>query len=202
MVFHAELDKKGSVVLENLKFETVIEKGIYIYGCTKAILKDIQIKEGRNCIYYCGLSLERIDDISIRNLDLRDSHQALSISQSKGLIEDSKIVRNTRPVLFTADGGGLRVSESELTSRNLELMENKAMGSGGGFYCSNSTLTMFGGKIHKNVAVKAGGAGECVKDCKFSMLGVDISSNTQTDPSNCKGIPNLLKRIENQEISK
>ena len=76
------------------------------------------------------------------------------------------------------------------------------MESGGGFYCSNSTLTMFGGKIHKNVAVKAGGAGECVKDCKFSMLGVDISSNTQKDPSNCKGIPNLLKKIKNQKISK
>ena len=116
MVFHAELDKKGSVVLENLKFETVIEKGIYIYGCTKAILKYIQIKEGRNCIYYCGLSLERIDDISIRNLDLRDSHQALSISQSKGLIEDSKIVRNTRPVLFTANGGGLQASKAHCPS--------------------------------------------------------------------------------------
>ena len=188
--------------MENLKFERVIGKGIYFFHIAKVTLKDIQIKEAVNCDNFCGLGLDRIEEFSIKNLDFSDSHHALSITRSKGLIEDSKIARNTRPTGTLRYGGGLNVSGSKLTTRNLELMENKSMESGGGFYCSNSTLTMFGGKIHKNVAVKAGGAGEYDNDCKFSMLGVDISSNIQTDPSNCKGIPNLLKKVENQEISK
>eukprot|EP01080_Neovahlkampfia_damariscottae_P003378 gene3378-5925_t len=186
--------KTPSVIITDIQIRNAFQ-GLLVRNVGNLKIKNVVLHSIKNCQRLpCGLTIDDVNDFTIQSTLIQDSEYAYTVRKSKGVIEDSK-ANNINSRSNGKLGGGFYVSSSsEVRTKNFDLI-NCAATTGGGFYCGTATLNMVGGKIHKNKAT-SGGAGQCDRNnCAFFAVGTDFKDNTQTSPSNCRGVPNSLKKI-------
>lgn len=95
-----------------------------------------------------------------------NNEQGIQIENSVGTIDSSEISGNQR--VYTSQGGGLIVLNSDIRTRGLVINKNKAE-TGAAIYCNGGSLNLFQGSIEGNTAT-SGTALYCSQSCSMMEL--------------------------------